>query len=190
MNANPPARPRANPLLDLPEERRRQLFKKLRECPLDDEIQEMLCADELPGVTRAQVMEFFRHEAENHWTKRIERAGLEADAIVRLAEGSSRRISSAILAALGQEAFRQIASGDMTSDAMNRMAAIFLRARADDREDQIHLLKHEQLRQDLLGRINLALEKFSEEIERHPGLRALFDELQRELSKTSEEESK
>jgi hypothetical protein len=179
----------ANPLLALPEDRRRELFKKLRECPLDDEIQEMLCADELPGVTRAQVMEFFRHEAESHWTKRIERAALEADAIVRLAEGSSRRISSAILAALGQEAFRQIASGEMTSEAMNRLASIFLRARADDREDQIHLLRHEQLRQDLLGRVNLALEKFSEEVDRHPGLRALFDDLQRGLSKTTEGEA-
>jgi hypothetical protein len=53
----------------------------------------------------------------------------------------------------------------------------------------MHGLKQEKLRQELMGRLNLALEKFSVEVNRSPESRAIFEELQRELSKTSEGEA-
>jgi hypothetical protein len=178
-----------NPLLDLPEERRAKLFAWLRNCPYDDAVQAMLREEGLPGVTKPQLTEFFQLEAEDHWEKRIERAALEANALVRLVEENPVRFSSGILAALGQEAFRQIASGEVAPDAMNKMATLFLKARADERADEMQGLKREKLRQELMGRLNLALEKFSEEVNRNPASRALFEELQRELSKTTEGEA-
>lgn len=178
-----------NPLLDLPEERRAKLFAWLRNCPYDDAVQAMLREEGLPGVTKPQLTEFFQLEAEDHWERRIERAALEANALVQLVEQNPVRFSSGILAALGQEAFRQIASGEVAPEAMNKMATLFLKARADERADQLHGLKQEKLRQELMGRLNLALEKFSEEVNRNPASRAIFEELQRELTKTGEGET-
>ncbi len=179
-----------NPLLDLPEETRVELLKKLRKSSVDKSIQEFLAEVDRPDVTQDQLEEFYRIQVEKHWTRRIEQAVMEADTVVRLAEGSSDRISSAILAALGQETFRQIASEQITPEAMNRLASVFLRARADDREDEIHTLKKEQLRQDVMGRVSLALEKFSEDVDRHPTLRPAFENLQQELAKSLSEEGK
>jgi hypothetical protein len=176
-----------NPLLDLSEERRSKLFVWMRECPYDDAVRQMLRDEGLPGVTDAQLMEFFQLEAENHWEKRIERAALEANALVQLVERSPIKFSSGILAALGQETFRQIASGQAAPEAMNKLASLFLKARADERADQMQELRREKLRQELAGRVNLALEKFSEEVERNPASRALFEELQRELAGSMEE---
>jgi hypothetical protein len=178
-----------NPLLDLSEERRSKLFAWLRECPYDDAVQAMLADEGLPNVTKPQLMEFFQSEAENHWERRIERAALEANALVQLVEQNPVRFSSGILAALGQEAFRQIASGQVAPEAMNKMATLFLKARADERSEQMQELKREKLRQELIGRVNLALEKFSEEVNQNPASRAIFEELQRELSRNTEEES-
>ena len=178
-----------NPLLDLSEERRSKLFAWLRNCPYDDAVQAMLREEGLPGVTKPQLTEFFQLEAEDHWEKRIERAALEANALVQLVEQNPVRFSSGILAALGQEAFRQIASGEVAPEAMSKMATLFLKARADERADQLHGLKQEKLRQELMGRLSLALEKFSEEVNRNPASRAIFEELQRELTKTTGEEA-
>jgi hypothetical protein len=178
-----------NPLLDLPEERRSKLFAWLRHCPYDDAVQAMLHEEGLPGVTKPQLTEFFRLEAEDHWEKRIERAALEANALVQMVERNPVRFSSGILAALGQEAFRQIASGEVAPEAMNKMATLFLKARADERADQLHGLKQEKLRQELMGRLGLALEKFSEEVSLNPASRALFEELQQELSRAAQGEN-
>jgi hypothetical protein len=172
-----------NPLLNLPEERRGKLFAWLRNCPYDDAVQGMLRDEGLHAVTRPQLTEFFAREAERHWETRIERAALEANALVQLVERNPVRFSSGILAALGQEAFRQVASGEVSPEAMNKMATLFLRARADERAEEMQGLKREKLRQELVGRVNLALEKFSEEVNRNPASREIFEALQRELQK-------
>jgi hypothetical protein len=171
-----------NPLLDLSEERRSKLFAWLRACPYDDAVMEMLRSEGLPGVTKGQLTEFFQEEARDHWQKRIERAAFEADALVQLVERNPVRFSSGILAALGQEAFRQIASGEVAPEAMNKMALLFMKARADERTEQMQELRREKLRQELAGRVNLALEKLAEVVDRHPGSREIFEQLQRELA--------
>jgi hypothetical protein len=178
--------PRRNPLFDLAERERAKIFSFLRDCPYDDAIQQMAREMGLEAVTSAELTEFFQLEAENHWQVRMERAAHEANALVRLAEQHPAHFSSGILAALGQEAFRQIASGEAQPDAMNRMALLFLRAKADERAEQIGELKREKLRQEMRGQIELALEELSNEVNRRPAAREAFEALQRELLRREE----
>jgi hypothetical protein len=157
-----------NPLFDLPEEQRAKLFMWLRECPYDDAVQHMLREQGVSDVTSSQLNDFFQSEAEHHWEKRILRATQEANSLVQLVEKSPVKFSSGILAALGQEAFRQIASGQVEPDAMGKLATLFLKARSDERADQMQELRREKLRRELQGQIDHALEKLAEEVDRHP----------------------
>ena len=93
-----PKRPRrsVNPLLDLSEEQRAKLFAWLRECPYDDAVQHMLREQGIAEASSAQLNDFFQHEAEQHWEKRIERAAQEANALVQLVEKSPVKFSSGI----------------------------------------------------------------------------------------------
>jgi len=171
-----------NPLFDLSEEHRAKLFAWLRECPYDDHVQQMLRDQGLPEATPSELNDFFQHEAEQHWEKRILRAAQEANALVQLAEKSPVKFSSGILAALGQEAFRQIASGQVEPDAMGKLATLFLKARSDERADQMQELKREKLRHELQDQIDHALERLAEEVDRHPVAREAFDALRKELA--------
>jgi hypothetical protein len=177
----------ANPLFDLPEEQRAKLFAWLRECPYDDAVQHMLRDQGIADATSSQLNDFFQHEAEQHWEKRIGRAAQEANALVLLVEKSPVRFSAGILAALGQEAFRQIASGQVEPAAMGRLATLFLKARSDERADQMQELKREKLRHELQGQIDHALDKLAEEVERHPEAKEAFEALQKELANTFED---
>jgi len=190
--ANPYGAPRlpqcsVNPLFDLPEAERAKLFAWLRECPFDDAVQHMLRDQGIAEATPAQLNDFFKFEAEQHWEKRIGRAAQEANALVQLVEKSPVRFSGGILAALGQEAFRQIASGQVEPDAMGKLATLFLKARSDERADQMQELKREKLRRDLQGQIDHALEKLAEEVDRHPVAREAFEALRQELTTSLEE---
>jgi hypothetical protein len=182
-----PSRGAMNPLFDLSEEQRGKLFAWLRECPYDDAVQHMLRDQGIAEATPAQLNDFFQFEAEQHWEKRIGRAAQEANAMVQLVERSPVRFSSGILAALGQEAFRQIASGQVEPDAMGKLATLFLKARSDERADQMQELKREKLRRDLQGQIDHALEKLAEEVDRHPVAREAFEALRQELATSLEE---
>ncbi len=184
-----PALRSMNPLFDLPEEQRAKLFAWLRECPYDDAVQHMLRDLGIGEATPSQLNDFFQFEAEQHWEKRIGRAAHEANALVRLVEKSPVRFSAGILAALGQEAFRQIASGQVEPDAMGKLATLFLKARSDERADQMQELKREKLRHELQGQIDHALEKLAEEVDRHPVAREAFEALRKELAATLEEAS-
>jgi hypothetical protein len=179
----------ANPLFDLPERERSQIFVWLRECPYQDAVQTMLRDRGLLDITRPQIEQFFEREAEHHWQVRLGRAATEANALVTLAEESPVKFSAGILAALGQEAFRQIASGDVAPECMGRIATLFLRARADERSDQMSELKREKLRHEIQDQVEHALEKLAEEVERHPEAKAAFDALRRELAEHAEENS-
>jgi hypothetical protein len=180
------ARPSLISLLDLSEEERSKLFAWLRVCPYDDAVQQMLEDQGMPGVTREQLDDFFEAEAEQHWEKRISRAAQEANALVKLVERSPVKFSSGILAALGQEAFRQIASGEVQPEAMGKIATLFMKARSDERQDQMQELKREKLRQELQGQLGQALEKLAEEVERHPKAREAFERLRGELVQAAE----
>jgi hypothetical protein len=181
-----PPRRSANPLFDLPEEPRAKLFMWLRECPYDDAVQHMLREQGIADTTRSQLDDFFQFEAEQHWGKRIGRAAQEANALVQLVEKSPVRFSAGILAALGQEAFRQIASGQVEPDAMGKLATLFLKARSDERADQMQELKRAKLRHELQGQIDHALEKLAEEVDRHPVAREAFEALRKELATSME----
>ena len=182
-----PPRRSANPLFDLAEEPRAKLFMWLRECPYDDAVRHMLREQGVAEVTPTQLNEFFQHEAEHHWEMRIQRAAQEANALVQLVEKSPVKFSSGILAALGQEAFRQIASGQVEPDAMGKLATLFLKARSDERADQMQELRREKLRRELQGQIDQALEKLAEEVDRHPVAREAFEALRKELATSMEE---
>jgi hypothetical protein len=186
LNAERAAASPVNPLFDLPEKERAKIFSFLRDCPYDDAIRQMTRDLGVRAVTPEQLTEFFQREAEAHWEKRIERAAHEANALIRLAEENPAHFSSGILAALGQEVFRQIASGEAQPEAMNKMTSLFMRARADERADQLGELKREKLRQEMRGQMELALEKLAEEVSRRPAAREAFEALQRELSQEAE----
>jgi hypothetical protein len=170
-----------NPLLDLSEEKRAKLFAWLRECPYEDAVQHVLKDEGIGEVTGMQLSEFFQSEAEFHWERRIERAAVEANALVQLVERSPVQFSSGILAALGQEAFRQVASGQVEPEAMGKMAMLFLRARSDERTGQMQELKREKLRIEMQGQLEQALEKLAEEVDQHPAARKAFEALRREI---------
>ena len=187
VNEMPSGEQKINPLFDLAEEQRAKLFAWLRECPYDDAVQHMLRDQGVAEVTRDQLTEFFQIEAESHWEKRIERAAYEANALVRLVENNPVKFSSGILAALGQEAFRQIASGEVAPEAMGKMATLFLKARSDERTDQMQELRREKLRHELQGQIEHALEKLAEEVDRNPMAREAFEALRKEISRNMEE---
>ena len=173
--------PRRNPLFDLPEEKRAKIFSFLRDCPYDDAVRQMTRDLGVEAVTRLELDEFFQVEAEGHWQKRIERAAHEANALVRLVEENPAHFSSGILAALGQEVFRQIASGQAQPESMNKMATLFMRARSDERADQMGELKREKLRREMQGQVSLALETLAVEVDRNPGAREAFEALQEAL---------
>jgi phosphoribosylformylglycinamidine (FGAM) synthase PurS component len=171
-----------NPLLDLSEEARAKLFAWMRDCPYNDAVLHMLKEQGIEDVKPLELEDFFQFEAEQHWEKRIQRAAQEANALVKLVEKSPVKFSSGILAALGQEAFRQIASGQVEPVAMGKLATLFLKARSDERADQMQELRREKLRRDLQGQIEHALEKFAEEVERHPAAKEAFEALRREMA--------
>jgi hypothetical protein len=179
-------KPRPNPLLDLSEEQRSKLFVWLRECPYNDAVQQMLCDQGIPGVTPMELTEFFQSEAEDHWQRRIERAALEANALVGLVEKNPVRFSSGILAALGQEAFRQIASGEVQPDAMTKMANLFLKARGDERAEQVLEMKRQQMHRDWRNSTEHALEVFAEEVNGQPEAKKAFEALRAELLRAAE----
>ena len=173
--------PARNPLFDLKESIRSELFARLRECVSDDVIRAWMRREKLPEVTSKQLDNFFDVEADNQWRKRCGRATAEANALVRLAEDSVPKFSAGILAALGQEAFRQVVRGEVDPATVGRWATLFMKARSDERTDQMQELRREKLRHELEEQVEHALEKLAEEVERHPAAREAFEALRREL---------
>jgi hypothetical protein len=176
-----------NPLFDLPEQDRAELFAWLRECPFWDAVLTMLGDKDLGHVTKEQVNEFFQEEAVAHWQVRMERAAMEADAVVRLVEDHVPKFSAGILAALGQEAFRQVSKGDVDPESMGKFAKLFMAARSAERADQMQELRRTKLRHELEDLVEQALQELAEEVERHPAAREAFEALRRELAEHQEE---
>jgi hypothetical protein len=186
---DPPKDPDRNPIFDLPEGERLKLYVLLRECPLMEIVQVVLREHGVPGVNQQQVDEFFDVEAEHYWEVRTTRAVREADALIRLGENSVPKLSAGILNALGQEAFRQITSGNADPSAMSRIATLFMKARGDDRSDQMQQLKRRKIEGELQDKLDQAFEKLAEQVEQHPAAREAFENLRRELAECTEDEA-
>lgn len=177
---------RPNPLLKLDEERSARLFVWMRECPFHDAVKQMLAEQGIPGVTSAELEQFFESEANRHWLHRLQCAATEANALVNLVEQNQMKFSSGILAALGQEAFRQVVSGNVAPESLTRMVNLFIKARSDERADQMMDLRRENFRRDWQDQTEKALEEFAREIEKHPAAREAFEALREELRKAAE----
>ena len=184
-----PKGPDFNPLFELPEKTRSELFVWMRECPYRDAVHTMLKEKSIDDVTDDQIEEFFQSEAQLHWEMRLSRAGDEADALIRLAEESVPKFSAGMLTALGQEAFKMIVSREADPSAISKMATLFLKARGDKRADEMQELRREKVRHELQGQIEQAMERLFEEVEKHPEAQEPFDALRRILTAKAEEES-
>jgi len=173
--------PPANPLLSLSEAQKEDLFVYLREGADDEVIFEHLAEYGCPRPTRRQLDHFFKLHAQERWTKRIDRAAQEADALVTLVGRSPGHFSDAILAALGQEAFRQIAGGKVEAGALAKYTSLFLRAKEQNRAERALDLQNKRL---LLARRNAtekALDAFARELPQNPAALEAFQNLKNQL---------
>ena len=118
-----------NPLLALPQGQKENIFIWLREGSDHEAINIRLREKNLPPATEREINSFFTQYAQERWHNRLGRAAVEADAIISQVRQDRGHIPEATLAALGQEAFSQIASGKATAEDLARYTSMFLRAR-------------------------------------------------------------
>jgi len=170
-----------NPLLSLPQEHKENIFIWLREGADYDAIAMRLQDADLPSATRKQIDQFFVAYAHERWTNRIDRAAVEADALIALVRRSPGQISEAVLAALGQEAFRQIASGKVESASLARYTQLFLRAREQDRSERALQIQNERLRLAVRNNTERALDAFARELPQNPAALEAFQQLKNQL---------
>ncbi len=182
-----PKDPNCNPLLKLADMERSQLYVLLRECPHAATANEVLRQRGIAAITTPQLQEFLDEEAYHYWEIRSACAAREAGALVHVAEKSLPVLSTGILAALGQEAFKQVSSGNADPAAMSRIVSLFFKARGDGRTDEMHELKCRKLLGELEGRLGQAFANLAEEVKHHPAAQEAFDALQRELAENGED---
>jgi hypothetical protein len=171
----------ANPLLNLPHDQKEDIFSLMRDGFEYDIIKSRLRAADLPPATDDEVEIFFADYARERWTRRVDRAAEEANALISLVRRSPGQIPEAVLAALGQEAFRQIASGKVESADLARYTSLFLRAREQDRAERALDLQNERL---VLARRNAtekALDAFARELPQNPAALEAFQQLKNQL---------
>jgi hypothetical protein len=176
-----PTTPAPSPLLALPQDQKENIFIWLREGADVNAINFRLRDAGLPAATRQEIDAFFTSYAQERWTNRVGRAAEEANALMGLVRGSPGQIPEAILAALGQEAFRQISSGKVDPADLARYTSLFLRAREQDRSERALGLQNEKL---LLARRNAterALDAFARELPKNPAALDAFENLKRQL---------
>jgi hypothetical protein len=173
--------PVKNPLLRLSEAQKEDLFVYLREGADEEVIQEKLSELGCRSYVRRQVDQFFKIYAQERWTKRIDRAAQEADALIQLVRRSPAQFSEGVLAALGQEAFRQIASGKVEADALAKYTSLFLRAKEQDRAERALLIQGERLRATQRNATEKALDAFARQIPKNPGAFEAFKKLKEQL---------
>jgi hypothetical protein len=171
----------ANPLLSLPQEQKENIFIWLREGSDHDAINLRLQDAGLPSATKSQIDLFFTEYAHERWSRRIDRAAEEADALIALVRRAPGQIPEAVLAALGQEAFRQIVSGKVESADLARYTSLFLRAREQDRAERALDLQNEKLRLARRNATEKALDAFARELPQHPAALAAFESLKKQL---------
>jgi hypothetical protein len=174
--------PSANPLFDLPEEKRSELYTWLQRQPSEEAITQWLADEGLPHITYLQAKDFFIDEGQNQACKRMEWAAMAATSVIRMAEKCNVKFSKAILHELAQQTFKAVSSSNMEPGIATKLGTLFLRARSDDRAEKMQKLKRKQLRNELRGEINHALDHLADEIGKRPGAKKVFEALRRELA--------
>jgi hypothetical protein len=170
-----------NPLLSLPDNQKEDLFIHLREGSDDDVIRDRLLENGHLPATRPQIDHFFKTYARERWTKRIDRAAQEADALIALVRRSPGQFSDAILAALGQEAFRQVAGGRVEAGALAKYTSLFLRAKEQDRAERALNIQTEKLQLARRNATERALDAFARELPQNPAALDAFQNLKTQL---------
>ncbi len=181
--------PGRNSLLDLPDGLRSKLYVLIRDCPVLETVNELLARHKLEAINEDQLTEFLNEEHLHHWELRAVRARNEADTVVRTLEKSVPAFSAGMVAALGQEAFRQVVSDSADPGVMSRIVTLFIKARGHLRTDEMHELKREKLLGELDDRIAQALQNLAEHVKDHPAAQEAFEALQREMAETAEREA-
>jgi hypothetical protein len=173
--------PENNPLLRLPQDDREEIFIWLREGSDYDAINIKLLDKSLPAATPREIDQFFRTYAHERWSRRIDRAAEEADALMASVRRSPGQMPEAVLAALGQEAFRQISSGKAEAASLARYTALFLRARDQDRAERALVVQTEKIRQQQRTSVEKALDAFARDLPENPTALKAFQQLKHQL---------
>ena len=183
-----------NPLLDLPDKTRSELFNVMRTCPFTDTALEILAENGVTDVLPLQLEISSNSRASNSGKCAANARRQEANSLMSAAEKHAVPNDPATLKALQQEIFAKLITSSQADPAtIARMGTLFLKIRGNMRAEENHELRREKLRRDLQGQIDLALERLAEEVEKHPGTRGTFDALRKELAtslaQVEEEES-
>jgi hypothetical protein len=182
LNIPPPATAtEPNPLLRLPQDDREEIFIWLREGSDYDAINIKLLDKGLPTATPREIDHFFRTYAHDRWTRRIDRAAEEANALIASVRRSPGNMPEAVLVALGQEAFRQISSGKAEAQALARYTALFLRARDQDRAERALAVQTEKIRHTQRTSVEKALDAFAHDLPQNPAALKAFQQLKQQL---------
>ena len=176
-----------NPLLRLPQEQREDIFIWLREGADHDAINIKLLDKQLPPATPREIDQFFRVYARERWDRRVDRAAEEADALIGSMRRTSGNLPEALLAALGQEAFRQISSGKAEAAALTRYTALFLRARDQDRAERALIVQAEKARHAQRTSVEKALDAFARDLPQNPAALQAFQHLREQLIEATRE---
>ena len=175
-----------NPLLRLPQLQREDIFIWLREGADYDAINLKLLDKDLPAATPREIDQFFRVYARERWERRVDRAAEEANALIGSMRRTPGNLPEALLAALGQEAFRQISSGKAEAAALTRYTALFLRARDQDRAERALVVQTEKARHAQRTSVEKALDAFARELPQNPAAHTAFQQLRRQILESAE----
>jgi hypothetical protein len=179
--------PEPNPLLRLPQDQREDIFLWLREGADYDAINVKLLDKDLPAATPREIDQFFRAYARERWERRVDRAAEDADALMDSVRRNPGNLPEALLAALGQEAFRQISSGKAEAAALTRYTALFLRARDQDRAERALAMQTEKARHAQRTSVEKALDAFARDLPQNPAALQAFEHLRRQILESATE---
>ena len=132
-----------NPLLDLPEETRAELFEFMDGCDYTDPILRKLGDLGVTDVLPLQLENFFDHESQNHWERRCLRATQRANALMTAVEKHKVPYDLATVQALQQQIFSLIANGQADPATIARMGTLFIKVRGHMRAEENHEWRRE-----------------------------------------------
>jgi hypothetical protein len=168
-----------NPLLGLPTQKKEKVFSQLRDCKLTDEAVQQKTG--IAGLSKRQVKQFFAKYADEFWTRRVGRAADDANALIRVIRKNPVEFSEGVLAALGQEVFRQVAGGKVEPGVLVQFTQLFARKRADERAERALIARLEKQKEDMRSNMERALDSFVAELGKNAAARKAFDVLRTEL---------
>ena len=181
MQSPPIENAATNLLLRLPQKDREDIFIWLREGADYDAINIKLLDKDLPAASPREIDQFFRAYARERWERRVDRAAEEASALISSMRRTPGNLPEAVLAALGQEAFRQISSGKAEAAALTRFTALFLRARDQDRAERALLVQADKADHAKRTSIEKALDAFARDLPQNPAALKAFNHLRQQI---------